>query len=456
MKNKFYMKRLSLGFALLLLFSFQLTATNGYFGLGYGTLNKGAAGAGIANYHYSLINGNPAGNVLLGKTYMAGLGVFAPFRQYTVSGNPSGIPGTFGLMPGTAESDKNYFVVPYIGANWVFADDNALGIAIFGNGGMNTTYPTQTFFDQSVNETGVDLAQLFANVTYSRRLSEKHSLGITAILAYQRFEALGLSNFGPFSSDATKLTNNGHDNSTGFGFKVGYQGEITDGLSIGGVFQSTVSMGKFSDYAGLFAEGGDFDIPMSWTAGIAYDVSDKLKVMLDVKQILYSKVNSVSNPIDAMALPPAFLNPGGDPNNPADYTPNPNHVPLGANNGSGFGWDDMTIFSLGLEFSPNEDWTFRGGFSHGNNPISESEVMFNILAPGVIENHLALGFSRGFGQKGGQVHFSFNYAFNNSISGPNPFDFDPTQSDPANGVFVPNQTIELEMNQLDFEVGVSF
>ncbi len=449
MKRKKHFRQILLSF----LFFFGLTtshihATDGYFALGYGAISKGVAGVGVSYYHYSLIGGNPAGNVFLGKKITFGIALFIPLRQYTISGNPSGLPGTFGLIPGTVDSDSKVFSIPNFGINWIFNEKNSFSIALYGNGGMNTDYPTQTFFDQSIKTTGVNLAQIFTTFSYSRKLGEKHSIGVSAILAFQIFKAEGLTNFGPFSSDATKLTNNGTDNAFGGGFKIGYMGEIVEGLHIGATYQTKVYMGKFSDYAGLFAEQGDFDVPSTWTAGIAYDVSDKLTFMFDVKQIFYSDINSVGNAIDPRALPPAFMNPDGS------FTPNPNHVGLGEDNGSGFGWDDMTIIKFGLVVKPNDDWTFRGGYSYGKQPIPASEVVFNILAPGVIENHLALGFSRRLGDSHKTLNFSFNYAFNKSVQGFNPFDFDPVQA--QQGVFVPNQTIKLEMHQFDFEVGFSF
>ena len=445
-----------------LFFSALLTttvfATDGYFSLGYGAWSKGIAGVGVSMYHVSLINGNPAGLAMLGKQYSVGVAVFNPNRQYTITGNPSGLPGTFGLAPGTVESDSKIFFIPNLGANWAFGanDENAFAVAIYGNGGMNTDYPTATFGDASSSTTGVNLAQLFTSLSYSRKLGTSHGLGISAIMAYQSFEAKGLNMFAPFSSDATKLSNNGASTAFGIGFKVGYMGEIVTGLNIGASYQSKISMGEFDDYAGLFAESGDFDVPATWTAGLSYAVNDKLTVAFDVKQILYSDIKSIANPVDPFALPPAFLNPGGDPQNPADYTPNPNHVPLGDDKGSGFGWEDMTIFKIGLEVSPNADWIFRGGFSHGTQPIPDGEVLFNILAPGVIEDHIALGFSKAIGGSGNQLHFSFNYALNSTVSGDNRFDFDPTQSDPQNGVFVRNQQIDLEMNQIDVEIGYTF
>jgi long-chain fatty acid transport protein len=67
----------------------------------------------------------------------------------------------------------------------------------------------------------VDLAQLFITPTYARKLGSSHALGLTAVLAYQRFRAEGLAAFGPFSSAPDKLTENGHQSSFGAGARVG-------------------------------------------------------------------------------------------------------------------------------------------------------------------------------------------------------------------------------------------
>ncbi|NNK89217.1 MAG: hypothetical protein HKO89_01300 [Saprospiraceae bacterium] len=440
---------------LIILFGmFQLSATDGYLSLGYGAYHKGLAGAGLGLHYTCLVNGNPASNVFLGKEFSVGIALFSPSRQYTIEGNPSGMPGTFGLTPGTVESDSKMFLIPHIAANFPINEKSAFGVSLFGNGGMNTNYPTQTFYDQSIETTGVNLVQMFVGLTYSYKLHENHSVGLTAVLAGQQFEAKGLSSFAPFSSDAANLTNNDASTSVGFGFKVGYHGKLSEQFAFAAVYQSKAKMGEFEEYAGLFAEQGGFDIPSYWTAGIVYSPSTSFRVALDVKSIQYSGVASIANPIDAMALPPAFLNPGGDPNNPMDYTPNPNHVPLGSDEGSGFGWEDMMVFKIGMEYDLNESTTLRGGFSQGEQPIPESEVMFNILAPGVISSHIALGMSKDIGTKGQAIHVSFNYALNNKVEGVNPFDFDPVQAQQGN--FVPNQNIILEMNQFDLAVQYTF
>lgn len=404
-----------------------VSATDGYFGVGYGTINKGLAGTGVAYYQGSLINGNPAGAVFLGKTYQAGLNFFNPNRKYTVMGNPSGADGSFGLMPGTVKSESKLFLMPSIGANWMLNKTSSISASIFGNGGMNTDYPAQTFWDQSSESTGVNLAQLFADVSYSLKIAEAHSVGVTGVFAYQYFEANGISSFGNFSASPTKLSNNGSSGSVGVGFKVGYLGQIAQRLSVGATFQSRVYMGEFDDYAGLFAEQGAFDIPASWTAGLAWRVTDAFTVLADVKQIFYSKVNSIGNPM----MPNLYNAMTGDANSM-----------LGGKTGPGFGWEDITILKFGVSCSALDHWVFRAGYSHSDNPVQESEVLFNILAPGVVTDQLALGLTRDLGSKIKQLHLAVNYALNNDVTGTNLLD--------------PAQQIKLEMNQLEVEIGISF
>ncbi|PKQ62256.1 hypothetical protein BZG02_13135 [Labilibaculum filiforme] len=414
------------------MFSTQpVKATDGYFGVGYGAQNKGLAGAGIAWYQNSLINGNPAGHVFLGKQYQVGVGFFNPNREYTVTGNPSGMDGTFGLMAGNVESDSKLFLMPSMGANWMINEKSSFSATLFGNGGMNTDYPTNTFHDPNSATTGVDLGQMFVGLTYSRKIAEKHSFGVTALLAYQYFEAKGISTFGQMSSDPAKLSNNDHDNGFGYGVKFGYMGELAKGLHLGASYQTMLYMSEFDDYAGLFAEQGDFNIPSTWTVGLAYEINEDWAVMADYKAINYTDVASVSNKMDPMAFATA---------------------PLGTDKGAGFGWQDIGVWKFGVEFAGIDTWTFRGGYSHTDQPVPYSEVMFNILAPGVIEDHITLGCSKTLGDSGKALHLALVYALPASVKGYNPMDFE-FDSDMN---MVPNQTIELEMNQFEVEIAFTF
>lgn len=419
------------------------SATDGYFSLAYGTQNKGMAGAGIAWYKNSLINGNPASLVKLGGQYQFGINMFSPNREYTVTGNPSGMPGTFGLAPGTVESDSKTFFMPTFGANWMLNDKSSFSVAVYGNGGMNTDYaPKNGFgtFGMPDADTGVDLGQMFLNLSYAYQVSEKHSFGVTAIAAYQYFEAKGIAAFGMMSSDATKLSDNGHDSAFGMGFKLGYLGQLTDKLSVGASYQTMVYMSEFDDYAGLFAEQGDFDIPSTWTVGLAYQPNENWVFAADFKRINYTDIAAVSNKMEVPQL--------------STGEPNPKFSPLGTDKGSGFGWEDINVYKIGVEYSGIDTWTLRAGYSHCDQPVQKSEVMFNILAPGVMQDHITLGCSKVLSEKGNALHFAFVYAPQNSVKGYNPMDFDAEQA--MLGKMVPNQTIEIKMSQIELEIAYSF
>jgi long-chain fatty acid transport protein len=417
-------------------------ATDGYFGVGYDTKSKGMAGAGIALYQNSFFGAsNPASMVLNGKKFGVSLGLFNPNRSYTITGAPTSSTSwtpemlagqaqpPFGLTPGKVESDSKFFPMPSLVANWMLNEKSSFGISLYGNGGMNTNYPTKTFISpyfpaqmtgNITQPTGVNLMQMFGAFTYSKKLGEKWSMGVSAIIAWQSFEAKGLQifgNFPGFATDATKLTNNGANSSFGFGGKIGIQGELADGFFIGATYQTKMYMGEFDKYSSLFAEAGDFDIPSSWTIGIAYELSQKWTFAFDVKQICYNNVKSIANPMNMQAQ-------------------------LGTETGSGFGWNRMTILKTGFEYKASDGLKLRTGFSHGNNPIRSTDVLFNILAPGVIENHITIGLSKMIGDK--ELNVALVHALSSTISGPNPMEFPRAQ------------TIGLNMNQWELEIGITF
>ena len=418
MKNTF--KRTTLYATMLTAFAISplAMATNGYFAHGYGTKNKGLAGGGSALPQDAMIAAsNPAGMVHVGDRMDVGAAIFSPSpRSYSVTGAPAGTPpANFPLAPGKYESDNDYFLIPHFARNWMLGSDSSIGVTVYGNGGMNTEYAAPGPYGGGV--TGVNLEQLFVNTTYSRKLNENHSLGASVIVAYQRFEAKGLVAFGSlgFSSDANNLTDNGTDSSLGYGFKLGWQGKVSKGLTLAASYQSEMQMEEFDKYRGLFAEQGDFNIPATWTVGLAFEVTPKSTLTFDVQNIMYSDIRAIANPL----------------------LPNLGASLLGNDDGAGFGWEDMTIYKLGYQWSTSDDWTWRAGISSGEQPIPNSEHLFNILAPAIMEQHITFGFTKKTGTDS-EFNFAAMYAPKVTVSGPNPLNAGP-------------QTIELEMTQYELE-----
>ena len=395
-------------------------ATNGYFAHGYGTKSKGLAGSGVALSQDAMAAAtNPAGMVTVGNRMDLGVALFSPSsRGYTVTGAADEGAPAFELQPGSYESDNDFFLIPHFARNWMLDSESSIGVSVYGNGGMNTEYPSGaapagTFYG---GVAGINLEQLFINTTYSRKIDAKSSWGASLIAVYQTFEAKGLGAFAPFSATPASLTGNGKDASTGFGVKLGWQGEVSKGLTLAASYQTEMSMGKFDKYAGLFAEQGGFDIPATWTLGLAFDVTPKSTLTFDIQNIMYSDIASIANP----------------------FSPNIGASQLGNADGAGFGWDDMTIYKLGYQWETSADWTWRVGISQGDQPIASSEVLFNILAPAVMETHITGGFTMKTGTDS-EFSLAAMYAPNNSVTGANPL------------AGATGQDITIEMTQFEVE-----
>jgi long-chain fatty acid transport protein len=367
-------------------------ATNGYFGHGIGMKSMGMGGAGIAMAQDSLASAtNPAAAALVGNRIDFGLNLFMPDRSSKVSG--AGAPGANGSYDG---NETSMFPIPEFGYNRDLGNDMAFALTVVGRGGMNTDYDKEftLFSGGSGEKPGIDLAQLYISPTFAMKVNPDHSLGITLNLIYQRFKADGLDGFAGSSSDGTSLTGNGYSSSKGYSIGLGWSGKVSPTVTAGLTYTTKADMSEFDDYAGLFAEQGDFDIPATLGLGIAAEVDPAVTVAFDVTKIYYSDVKSIANPLANFFIP----------------------APLGADNGAGFGWEDMTVYKLGVSWKYQSDLVLRAGLNHGKNPIPDSETMFNFLAPGVVENHLTLGATKTL-SNGAELTFMFMHAFEKEVKG---------------------------------------
>jgi long-chain fatty acid transport protein len=400
-------------------------ATDGYFSHGYGMKAKGRGGASTAMTTDAFGGAvNPATMVYVGNRADLGVDWFKPDRSASRVGSAGGA----GFLDGSADGNEaGAFFIPEFGYNKMVRPDLSLGITVYGNGGMNTEYASGQL-DQGMcmssppsgvpanllcgsGSLGVDMMQLIFAPTVARKFGN-HALGVSPLLAYQRFKAYGLQPFAAISSDPANLTNNGYDDSWGLGVRFGYYTELTPSVSLGAAYSTKIGMSEFKKYKGLFAEQGDFDIPENYNLGVAFKATPQLTIAADYQRINYNKVASVGNP----------SNQGGcAPTPPAG--PGVGAGCLGASGSSiGFGWQDVNVFKLGVEYQWNSRLLLRAGYNVTDNPILARDVTFNILAPGVVTDHLTLGFTYTM-QGGAELTMAYMHAFENSVSGPatNPY-----------------------------------
>jgi long-chain fatty acid transport protein len=348
--------------------------------------------------------------VFVGDRLDLGVDLFMPQRSASRTGSAAGLDGT-------ADSDSTLFFIPELGYNKLIRSDLALGVSVYGNGGMNTDYPGGQLpaasacagFNPSAGpynllcgngRLGVDLTQLVVAPTLSYKLSDHHAIGIAPLIGVQQFSIEGAQAFAGFSNSPADVSNRGRDTSYGFGVRVGWFGQITEALSLGAAYSTKVYMTEFDKYKGLFADEGDFDMPENFNVGLAFRITPKLLVAADYQRINYSGVKAVGNPSSNL-----LACAGGNA-----------AACLGGSNGAGFGWADVNVWKLGVQYQMNDRLALRGGYNHSDNPIEAKDVTINILAPGVVQDHVTLGLSYAVG-KSGELTVSYMHAFENSVTG---------------------------------------
>ncbi len=391
-------------------------ATNGYAPVGLGQIHKAMGGAAVGNpQNTTTMMTNPAAASFIADGYDIGAEIFKPSRKATST--------FFGTeYEGDAASA---FLIPEVGYKKDMGK-NSLGVVVYGNGGMNTSYkPNSPAFPSpggagappagsaipfnatptgQVGTTGINLVQLFVAPTISRKLGDKHSVGLSLNLVAQQFEAKGISALSANSIDPTNFSDNGKSKSYGVGATLGWMGELSDTFTMGASYRFKTKMDKFDEYKGLFANGGEFDIPAALTVGASAKLGSKTIVAVDVQKIYYSGVDSISNSGQIM-------------------------LPIGSNGGPGFGWEDQMVYKIGVKTQATPKLAVMAGYNHGSSPVGPEDTFFGVLAPATVEDHLTLGFEYALGKKSSLVG-TYRHGFEKTVKGDanNPFDISMSQN----------------------------
>ena len=386
-------KSLLVASVLLAISSQSAFATNGMAPIGLGITQKAMGGAAVATSENTMNAGtNPASLSNVDAGWDIGAEVFMPDRGATITGS--------GFSDGSfSGNEKDTFLIPEGGYKRQLNDKNSVGVVVYGNGGMNSSYDKAIPIFGST-KAGINLEQLVVAPTWSTKINENNSVGVSLNLAYQRFSANGLQNFtAPVgnpqqaSSSPNDVTDKGNDASTGVGATIGWQGKLSPTVTAGVAYRSKTNMGKLDKYKGLFAEQGDLDMPAATTVGIAWQATPKTLIATDIQKIEYSKVKAMAN-----------LNPGTNL--------------LGTDGGSGFGWKDQTVYKIGVKHQVNSKFAALAGYNHAKNPLQSSQTLFNVLAPATVEDHVTLGGEWKLNDKA-SLTAAYTHAFDKGVNGSN-------------------------------------
>ena len=180
--------------------------------------------------------------------------------------------------------------------------------------------------------------------------------------------------------------------SWGFGGQVGvfYRGD--GDWDFGASYKSTQVFSDFefnsTDAAGGFRQLSlDMDFPAITSVGVAYRGLEDWHFGLDARHIAYGSTDGFE--------PAGFASDGSV---------------------TGFGWDSILVLALGAQYRIDDCWSVRGGYAWNQNPIADTNSTFNVPAPGILQQHVALGMSYCVGHDW-FFDIGYRHGFENSISG---------------------------------------
>lgn len=330
---------------------------------------------------------------------MGGATVAAPRDALTVLYNPAGLGHMVGAEEGKGieevrmdfgfgllhpprkvngqDSDSNYYLMPSGAVAFKVNDKLYLGMGMGGVSGMGVNVPD--IAPAPGNQPMVTTKQVFRiSPGAAFKVNEALTLGASLNVGYQ---SLAISN-ATFSLPQNQQF--------GFGGTLGAIYKINGRLQAGFAYTSKTNMSEMEYNHATGKVSFDMDMPASYAIGLAFKPSDTLLVEFDIKRIQFS---------DVMGNVPVTQAAGGP-------------IPGGLLT---YGWEDQTVYAIGVRKIVNDKTTVMAGFNYGKSPIGPEDVNSNLGSTAVVEKHLSLGVTRKLG-KHVRGNVAYTHAFNNKVT----------------------------------------
>ncbi len=387
----------------IILYGIQAQATDGINLIGIGPVQKGTAGAGMANGDdTSWLIVNPASLCNSCRRVDVSLELFAPHR--TIESTVCGGAGK--------QTDDSFFVIPSVSSSLGCWDEgkNFLGVGIYGTSGMGVDYDDGRIgadmnqdmmpdTPQHMGDTMTALSVAKMNLVYAHRFENGFQVGAGPVGVLSR---LKMDMF-----DGRGFSSGEWDTSTGIGGIIGVEQRIGK-VSLGASYLSEQYMQKFDKYDTAMPDS--LNLPQEARVGISYWPLENIQLALDYEHIDWNGTETF---------------------------------------GDQFGWDSQNIVKAGITVGVTEKLKLRTGISHGNSPITSDNAFSNALFPAIMKTHAACGASYEWGDF--SFHFAYVHAFKESVTANG-----KDMAAQGMGNFGKGTKIEMYQNSLSFGVGYKF
>jgi long-chain fatty acid transport protein len=238
---------------------------------------------------------------------------------------------------------------------------------------------------------------------FEHQFSDNGVLGVSAIIAHQRYSAANLGLFAASTPDAPFWTPSTYspyqESSYGTGVRLAVHQELIDGFALDAGFQSRIDMEEFAAYRGVYSQPADLDIPARARVGLAFQASQKSWLNVAVERVLYSEISA----FPSRYLPNRFLSLLGDSTSPS------------------FDWQDLTIYTVGWAWSDGAKQQWNINLSTRTQPSPSSALLSQALDGDLADSAMIVGYMRRTG-KHSQLNFNAayapsEYAFGGSVLG---------------------------------------
>jgi long-chain fatty acid transport protein len=331
---------------------------------------------------------NPAGIVNVDGTQVsAGLTfVYIPGEDVPFESNGTSV---FGAPGETTDSETLTAYIPSFFATHRINNDWSAGFGMFSNFGLSTEWPED--WEGRYVSGGVysDILTMALNPVVAYRVDK--NVSIAAGIVYQTLEVQSRNKYlmgapGSGIPDATvKVT---AEDSSGFGYSLGFLARLSDAVNLGIAFQSAVRHDMDGDFELYGTPGGQFnakdDVSMKMTLpaiarlGLAYS-KGPLTVEGDVVFTQWSTIDESTIKFDQLPL---------SGTEPKDYR-------------------NTFTYRLGTNYSVNNAFDVRGGVEYSGNPIPLSTQ-----EPAVPTNYRwRFGVGGGYTMEKFVIDLSYNYIF---------------------------------------------
>ncbi|SDU15327.1 long-chain fatty acid transport protein [Polaribacter sp. Hel1_33_78] len=301
---------------------------------------------------------------------------------------------TGNMITGLTEDDRGVSPMPALAMVWGKEDSkHTFGLSAFGISGFGVTFPQQEFNFNPINNmqpfgfgrVESDYMLLQVGLAWAYEISETFSIGIQPTINYGALELapspLSSPDFTPPSGAPgdQMYPNSDKASALGFGAQFGVFYNSPSGIKLGASYKTGQSFGDL-EFKNTYLDGSaapetafNMDYPTILSFGLGYSKGD-IDFALDYRMVDYENTDGFAEKgwVIAEEGPTAGF-------------------PTGAV--KGFGWKNINILSVGLQYKGIEKLPLRVGYTYSSNPIDDELAFFSIPATAVIANAFQLGFS---------------------------------------------------------------